>query len=51
MKSAIKTKSIKVMKNSIKGTGGEIVVYRTKDGRATVDVRLEKETLWLNLNR
>ena len=31
----------------IKGTGGEIVLYRTKDGRTAVDVRLEKDTLWL----
>lgn len=31
----------------IKGTGGEIVLYRTKDGRTAVEVRLEKDTLWL----
>ena len=38
-----------VVKNrtEIKGTGGEIVLYRTKDGRMAVDVRLEKETIWL----
>lgn len=34
-------------KTEIKGTGGEIVLYRTKDGRTAVDVRLEKETVWL----
>ena len=33
------------------GKGGEIVLYRTKDGRASVDVRLEQETVWLNLNQ
>lgn len=27
--------------------GGEIVLYRTKDGRTALDVRLEHETLWL----
>lgn len=31
----------------IKGTGGEIVLYRTKDGRTAVDVHLEKDTIWL----
>ena len=35
----------------IKGTGGEIALYRTKDGRTAVDVRLEKDTLWLSLNQ
>jgi prophage maintenance system killer protein len=43
--------SAKVMENSIKGTGGEIAVYRTKDGRAAVDVRLEQETVWLSLQQ
>ena len=32
----------------IKGAhGGEIILYRTKDGRTALDVRLEQETLWL----
>lgn len=31
----------------IKRIGGEIILYRTKDGRTAVDVRLEKETVWL----
>lgn len=35
-------------RTEIKGTGGEIVLYRTKDGRTAVDVRLEKETVWLS---
>ena len=29
------------------GRGGEIVLYRTPDGRTELDVRLEYETLWL----
>ena len=37
-------------KTEIKGTGGDIVLYKTKDGRVALDVRLEKETLWLSLN-
>ena len=34
-------------KTEIKGTGGDIVLYRTKDGRTAVDVRLERETIWV----
>ncbi len=26
---------------------GEIVIYRAPDGRASIDVRLEKDTIWL----
>jgi len=37
-------------KTEIKGTGGDIVLYKTKDGRVALDVRLERETLWLSLN-
>ena len=35
----------------IVGKGGEIVLYTTKDGRASVDVRLEKETIWLDAHQ
>lgn len=34
-------------KVEITGAGGEVILYRTKDGRTLVDVRLEKETIWL----
>jgi prophage maintenance system killer protein len=30
---------------------GEIVLYQSPDGKAALDVRLEGETLWLNLNQ
>ena len=30
---------------------GEIIIYQTEDGQAKLDVRLEKETIWLNLNQ
>jgi prophage maintenance system killer protein len=30
---------------------GEIVIYQTEDGQAKLDVRLEKEAIWLNLNQ
>ncbi len=36
---------------AIAGRGGEIILYRTKDGRTAVDVRLEQQTVWLNLNQ
>jgi len=31
--------------------GGEILFYQTPDGSVKLDVRLEKETIWLNLNQ
>ena len=30
---------------------GEIILYRSQDGKAALDVRLEGETLWLSLNQ
>jgi hypothetical protein len=30
---------------------GEIVLYQSPDGKTALDVRLEGETLWLNLNQ
>ena len=30
---------------------GEIILYRSPDGNAALDVRLKGETLWLNLNQ
>jgi prophage maintenance system killer protein len=38
---------IKISK-TVEAQGGEIILYRTKDGRTAVAVRLEKETLWLS---
>jgi len=29
------------------GPGGEVVLYRAKDGVVTFDVRMERETIWL----
>jgi hypothetical protein len=34
-------------KGQIEGRGGDIVLFRAKDGRTTLDVRLERETIWL----
>jgi hypothetical protein len=38
---------------SIKGPekAGEILLYQTDDGQTTLSVRLEAETVWLNLNQ
>ena len=30
---------------------GEIVIYQTEDGQASLEVKLIKETVWLNLNQ
>ncbi len=34
-----------------KTPGGEVLVYRSPDGRAHVEVRLDRETVWLSLNQ
>ncbi|MDP4013482.1 MAG: virulence protein RhuM/Fic/DOC family protein [Candidatus Nanopelagicales bacterium] len=31
--------------------GGEVIVYQAPDGQVRVDVRLERETVWLSLNQ
>ena len=31
--------------------GGEVILYETPDGQARVDVRVEKENVWLSLNQ
>jgi len=36
---------------AIRGQGGEIVLYGSKDGRTTLDVRLDRETVWLTLQQ
>ena len=30
---------------------GEIIIYQTEDGKSKLEVKLEEETLWLNLNQ
>jgi prophage maintenance system killer protein len=39
------------MPSAIDKQGGEIVIYKTKDGRNHVDVRLERETIWLDAHQ
>ena len=40
-------KKVKTKEAAIVGKG-EIVLYRTSDGKTALDVRLEQETLWLS---
>jgi len=35
------------MSDMAKSPGGEMIVYRTEDGRSALRVRLEGETVWL----
>ena len=30
---------------------GEIVIYKAKDGKTSLDVKLEQETVWLSINQ
>jgi prophage maintenance system killer protein len=39
------------MSSSNESCGGEIVVYEAPDGQVRVEVRLERETVWLSLNQ
>lgn len=41
----------KKTENPTTSNKGEIILYRSADGKAALDVRLEGETLWLNLNQ
>jgi len=35
------------MSDMAKSPGGQIIVYRTEDGRSALRVRVENETVWL----
>ncbi|MBI1747590.1 MAG: virulence protein RhuM/Fic/DOC family protein [Acidobacteria bacterium] len=35
------------MKRKVEGAGGEVILYEAPDGEVRVDVRLERETVWL----
>jgi len=39
------------MNHGLDNNRGEIVIYEAEDGAASVEVRLEEETVWLNLNQ
>uniref|UniRef100_A0A831ZRL7 Cytochrome C biogenesis protein CycH n=1 Tax=Desulfacinum infernum TaxID=35837 RepID=A0A831ZRL7_9BACT len=40
-----------IQKEPPEAYGGEIVLYQAADGSVKLDVRLEKETIWLSLNQ
>ena len=49
-----KTKSTskhQVIREPLAAQGGEIVLYQAPDGSVKLDVRLERDTIWLNLNQ
>lgn len=31
----------------VESTKGEVVIYKTKDSKTSLEIRLEKETIWL----
>src|SRR2546426_9078050 len=37
--------------SAAEGASGEIILYEAPDGQVRVDVRLERETVWLSLNQ
>lgn len=39
----------KVLQSNLKK--GSIIIYRTKENKTELEVKLEKETVWLNLNQ
>jgi len=39
------------VESSSEGPGGEVIVYEAPDGEVRVDVRLERETVWLSLGQ
>ena len=39
------------MTKNIEKNKGEIIIYQNKSGKKAVDVRLEKETIWLDAHQ
>jgi len=46
--SRMKKKKHRVSEEPASYQNGEIVLYQTPDGNMNIDVRLEKETLWMD---
>jgi prophage maintenance system killer protein len=53
MKAAVKKRKRKsaLVREETVGYGGAVVIYRAPDGKVSLDVRLEQETVWLSLNQ
>jgi len=45
------TSKHQVIREPLAARGGEIVLYQAPDGSVKLDVRLEKDTIWLSLNQ
>jgi len=45
------TSKHQVIREPLAARGGEIVLYQAPDGSVKLDVRLERDTIWLNLNQ
>jgi hypothetical protein len=41
-------KKVLLVREEVSGGSGEVVLYKSPDGQIRLDVRLEKETIWLN---
>lgn len=46
-----KETNIPVIREQTTGYGGEVVLYEAPDGSVSLEVRLEKETIWLSLSQ
>ncbi len=45
----VKKKSSKTI--AVSGKGGEIVLYRTKDGRTNLEIKLTRNTMWMDAHQ
>ena len=45
------TSKHQVIREPLAARGGEIVLYQAPDGSVKLDVRLERDTIWLSLNQ
>ena len=35
----------------MEGNNNKIIIYQTKDGKTSIDVKLENDTVWLSANQ
>ncbi len=46
-----KTKKPPIAREGTAGYGGAVALYRAPDGKVSLDIKIEKETVWLSLNQ
>jgi prophage maintenance system killer protein len=51
MAKASRKKRPSLVREALAGYNGQVVIYRAPDGKVDLDVRLDQDTLWLNLNQ